>query len=235
MQNLLWQRLSALPLFLFFNLILSIAVEGAYPPPMQQGRYVNEDNINNLREAIENLRHQVNNHDAEIHVFDEKLANIDSIIDGLRDQFGETNKAQKEMLKGNSATLESKIAALETAQKGMMADLKQFKTYSSETATALAQYKQKIAELDKSIELQNQNIEHLQAAMRSLMEALQVKEVHPAKSGSETADAPHTYKVKNGDSLEKIAKANQTTVQAIKELNNLTTDKIVVGKVLQLP
>lgn len=41
--------------------------------------------------------------------------------------------------------------------------------------------------------------------------------------------------VKSGDMLEKIAKANNTTVKAIKEANNLQSDKLKIGQVLKVP
>lgn len=41
--------------------------------------------------------------------------------------------------------------------------------------------------------------------------------------------------VKRGDMLEKIAKANNTTVQAIKEANKLTSDNLKIGQVLKIP
>jgi LysM repeat protein len=43
------------------------------------------------------------------------------------------------------------------------------------------------------------------------------------------------YKVKSGDTLTKIAKANGTTVKAIETENNLTTTKIKVGQKLKIP
>ena len=43
------------------------------------------------------------------------------------------------------------------------------------------------------------------------------------------------YKVKSGDTLTKIAKANGTTVKRIMSENNLTTTRIVVGKKLKIP
>lgn len=41
--------------------------------------------------------------------------------------------------------------------------------------------------------------------------------------------------VKRGDALEKIARANGTTVEAIKKANNMTTVKLSVGQVLKIP
>jgi LysM repeat protein len=56
--------------------------------------------------------------------------------------------------------------------------------------------------------------------------------VSPAASG--TAGA-HTYTVKSGDSLSKIAHANGTTVDALKAANHLTSDTVAIGKVLTVP
>ena len=53
--------------------------------------------------------------------------------------------------------------------------------------------------------------------------------------------AKHTEKdfveivVKRGDVLERIAKANGTTVSAIKKANNLQTERLSVGQVLRVP
>ncbi|MBI5346294.1 MAG: LysM peptidoglycan-binding domain-containing protein [Chlamydiae bacterium] len=46
---------------------------------------------------------------------------------------------------------------------------------------------------------------------------------------------PSVYKVKQGDSLEKIAKANNVTVDALKKYNRLENDLIVVGQELKIP
>lgn len=42
-------------------------------------------------------------------------------------------------------------------------------------------------------------------------------------------------KVKRGDALEKIARSNGTTIEAIKKYNNLTNDKLSVGQTLKIP
>jgi LysM repeat protein len=43
------------------------------------------------------------------------------------------------------------------------------------------------------------------------------------------------YTVKSGDSLWKIARANNTTVAALKQANNLSSDALKVGQKLSLP
>jgi len=43
------------------------------------------------------------------------------------------------------------------------------------------------------------------------------------------------YRVKSGDSLDRIAKENNTTVQAIRDANQLKNDTIRIGQELKLP
>lgn len=205
-----------------------------------RNRYYDDENatmIKEMRDSLDDIRHEVNNHESEIRIYDEKLKNLESIIDGVRDQLTESSQAHKEQLKGNSNLLDSKIVSMETTIKGLIADLRQFKTHANDASVALTQYKQKISDLEKVVEQQNQNIDHLQAALRSLMEAMTVKESAPNRASSATTDpvALGMYRVKAGDSLEKIARLNQTTVSAIKDLNGLSHDRIVVGQVLKMP
>lgn len=232
---------SVFPLALLFTLLPLFLLTAA----PKSGPYAYQDGyaiaIKEMRDSIDDLRHEINNHEAEIRTFDEKLTNLDSIIESVRDQFSDVSKSHKEQLKGSSANLEQKISSLEATEKGMVADLKQFKTHANETSTLLTQYKQKIESLEKTIDQQNQNIENLQAAMQSLMEALQVKPAPASKNASKSSVAPQSstsslsYKVKAGDSLEKIARSHQVTIQALKEANGLITDRIVVGKNLIIP
>ena len=61
---------------------------------------------------------------------------------------------------------------------------------------------------------------------------------HKAKVHKKAAKAvagSGAYVVKAGDTLGGIAHANKTTVKALKQLNNLASDKVVVGQKLALP
>lgn len=60
------------------------------------------------------------------------------------------------------------------------------------------------------------------------------KEPEPLKA-EELRDQFISITVKRGDMLERIARANGTTVSKLKQLNRLTDEKIEVGQVLRVP
>lgn len=43
------------------------------------------------------------------------------------------------------------------------------------------------------------------------------------------------YTIKKGDTLYKIAKDNNTTVEKLKEINNLTTNNLSIGQIIEIP
>lgn len=44
-----------------------------------------------------------------------------------------------------------------------------------------------------------------------------------------------THVVKSGDTLGRIARTHKTTVEKLRSINGLTSDRILVGQVLKLP
>lgn len=184
--------------------------------------------INETRDTLDILKHRVENQETEIKAFEQKIENLDLVLESLRDQIEESSTSQKERLQGNANALEMKIASLESANKGIAADLKQLQSHANETSVALQSFKQKFADWEKRLQTQNQNIENLQSGLQTLVDAFQLKaDIAPSSD--------KTYKIKNGDTLEKIAKTHGTTIQALKEANGMTSDKIVVGKTLKIP
>ncbi len=192
-------------------------------------RYSNQVEANaTLREvlvALDDVKHEVQNHETELRTFEEKARNLEEIIDSLRKQQSDSLQAMRESLKN----LDAKISGQESAAKGLTTTLQ---SHASDSVAALSDYKKRIGELEKTLEQQNRNIENLQAAFKSLAEALQIKD---SAKVAVSEDSGKIYRVKAGDSLDKIARQNQTTIKKIKELNGLTGDQIIVGQKLQLP
>lgn len=57
----------------------------------------------------------------------------------------------------------------------------------------------------------------------------------PSEASNSSDDRYVEVTIKRGDALEKIARANGTTVEAIKKTNNLKTDRLKIGQVLRVP
>jgi chromosome segregation ATPase len=192
-----------------------------------------------LRREIDSLKHQMRNHEVEIRTFEQKLANQDSSLESLHNQIQNTNQGIKENIKGNLNNFEEKNAQLDQILKDAIGDLKLLKDRLNESAKMMGRYEERIQKLEKIMEVQSQNLNNLEAAIDTVIEALEVKhfpmDSKSAPPPSSVASGSKTYKVKPGDTLEKIAKDNQTTIQALKELNQLTKDRIIVGQTLRLP
>lgn len=65
-----------------------------------------------------------------------------------------------------------------------------------------------------------------------------VIQVAPAPRVEEVAAAAENMieiKVKSGDTLDKIAKANRTSVEAIKRINRMESERLAIGQVLKVP
>lgn len=186
-----------------------------------------------LRDTLSDLRHEVNNHEAEIRMFEEKMNSQEAIIDSLRKQIQDNTQASKEFLKGNVSQQEEKLSLMESNLRVVSADTKQLKSILSENSQTLADSKQRITALEKIIELQNENIANLHSGLRSLMDVMGKESSNRTISSADEASSTH-YRVKAGDTLEKIAKKYNTTIKKLKELNNLSSDQIIVGQKLQI-
>lgn len=182
---------------------------------------------NSRNEGYDILRHHVSNHESELRIVEAKFQNLETIIDALRQQIERQGFEHQEVATSSARSNTSKVADVEFLVKGLATELQQVKCYINELTGALASYKQNFTDMEKAMALQNQNLQHLQAAMKNVMEALDSKDSDEI--------AMEVYRVKSGDSLGKIAETRRISIKAIKELNGLKDDRIIVGQKLKLP
>lgn len=245
---------------LFFSfLLLPLAGWGAPPPvpanrPMQmaqnrpmQGEDI-QSTVRQLRTALLDLRNEVKNHDTEIRMFQERLHNQENANEHMRQELSEDFQSQKDFSKATLNSLQNRMENLEIrlssveiqltnlsqASDGVMNDLRQLRSQANESIAVLSQYKQKLTEMDDKMQTQNSHITNLESALQSLMEIFQNKSAS-SSTQPKNAEGTKTYKVQPGDSLEKIARANRLSIQQLKDYNQLTNDRIIVGQILKLP
>lgn len=103
-----------------------------------------------------------------------------------------------------------------------------------------SQLKKRISMLEENlIALKAQteeNYEKLRVNLLALAKALGIEDKTQKPSVSSVPQGDYrVYTVRPGDTLEKIAKRHGTSVGAIKEENDLKSDKIIVGRKLKIP
>ncbi len=167
----------------------------------------NNDHVfEEMKTEIADLRHSLHGTEVELKLLEEKF---------------ESREMETASPKGDVTSLKHKIALLEKTVDKMNADLKSLMSYANQTTTSLSHYRDQIQEID-----------------RKLSEVSKLRSTLSQMSKTYTAPEPateSTYRVKSGDSLEKIARKFQTTADALKKSNQLTSDKIVIGQELTIP
>lgn len=237
-------------LFIFFFILLAQAGWGYAPPPPSFNRPQQSEDISSIlkqvRTNLMDLKNEVKNHEVEIRMFEERLHNQENANEQMRQQLSDDFQSQKDFNRATLINLQSKIEGLDKrlantenqlmnlnqASNSLMNDLRQNVSQINDSVILLGQYKQKMSDLENKINLQNQQITNLEVALQSLVEFIQIKDTPTVSSPSSTATV---YKVQSGDTLEKIARNHKITIQQLKDYNQLTNDRIMVGQVLKIP
>lgn len=185
--------------------------------------------LQDLNSQMSSHQYLLNSHKVDLDLLQERYHDLETILNQLKQQIGDQTKTDREVAQDRLSALEKRMMALEKTNDTMISDLQQLKDHFNDSAQTLVQCKSKLTDLDKQV---SQDIRSLKKTMESMISLLQKPKETLAQSPSSSS---RIYRVKPGDSLGKIAQDNQVDVRALKELNNLSNDRIIVGQSLQLP
>lgn len=107
--------------------------------------------------------------------------------------------------------LEARVRHLEKALETIESNLQRLGTHANQTTQSLQQHQKRLDEISK-----------LKGTLNSISQAI----ANPRAT---------TYKVRSGDSLEKIARRCNTSVGTLKKMNQLTSNTIQIGQELKVP
>ncbi len=186
---------------------------------LQQDKHESSVALNEIRSELSDLRHELNNSRVEIQILEEQLHSQEAL----------SKKTKTISPSSNESHLEKRLALIEQAYEKIHSDLKQISSYSNQTKTCLQQYSTKISELEQNLERQNKLI-HEVGDLKSSLKAFTT-----SLSTESSSNKSNSYKVKAGDSLDKIARNQQVSVEALKRANNLSQNKILIGQELLIP
>lgn len=213
---------------LFTVLFLVFLLPGCSPltSSMHDEKHQLELTLHEVQTNLDDLRHDINCFQTELQILDGRIKYYENALTAFKQQDLEKQQTKIEQLVQELQSLEKKWSSAEKSRSLESQELLQLTSHARETTTALLQFKERIEELEKELATGQRRFEEL-GKLKNNIEAL-------GKAIRKT-DLAKIYKVRPGDSLEKIAKAHQTSVEKIKALNHLEQDLIVVGQELKIP
>ncbi|MGE5196374.1 MAG: LysM peptidoglycan-binding domain-containing protein [Anaerolineae bacterium] len=135
------------------------------------------------------------------------------------------NDLQKQL-----SSVEKNLRELYRIQDKVNHELDQFHRFSEETRAFFLQYRGKIASFEEAITEHSQKLNEVAKLKSTLVSISQAMQKEPVLEKS-----LQTHKIRSGETLEKIARTYQTSVEKIMRLNNLDNDRIMVGQELRIP
>ncbi len=183
--------------------------------------------LHELQTNLDDMRHDLNCFQTELQIMDGKIKNQEDATQNIKQQHVERIQNKVEYLSRQFSGIDKKINIQEKKHFNIASNIKNLSSHANETNLALKQHKEKINELESTSLSQDKRLNEV-SELKTTLKAL-VKTIRSHSSNF------IIYKVKPRDSLEKIAKKNQVSVDSIKRLNDLDDDLIVIGQELKIP
>ncbi len=196
---------SSMHAILFFGLVLCSC--SSQLSSRQNTSYRSDMSIDEMRLELADVKHELKSTQVELNILDERLKK-------------QTSKQIPDA--APSSHLEKRISDLEKLLEKTTADLRNLSTHTTQALTKLQALEQEVSSHEKRLD----EVVKLKGTLTSISKAIGER---PAETSAKT------YRVKAGDSLEKIARNHKTNITALKNLNSLKSDKIVVGQELRIP
>lgn len=180
-------------------------------------KYQWELTLHEVQTNLDDLRHDTNCFETEIQILDSRIKCFENALANLKQQEIEKQQVRIDQIAHQLQLLDRKWTAFEKKQETAKVNVDQLVGHAKETEVALSQFKNRIVELESEILSQGRKLETIAKLKEGLIKSVK------------------SYKVRAGDSLEKIAKAHKTDVATLKQLNHLQNDLIVVDQELNVP
>lgn len=188
-------------------------------------KYQWELTLHEVQTNLDDLRHDTNCFQAEIQILEGRIKCFENALASLKLNELEKHQARIDQIANQLQLLDKKWLSFEKKQDAGKESLEHLSKHANDTNTVLSQFKNRMEELEKEMGAQNRRLEAL-GKLKGNIEAL---------TKAIKSEGQKIYKVRPGDSLEKIAKAHKTDVATLKQLNQLQQDLIVVDQEIKIP
>jgi LysM repeat protein len=195
-----------------------------------------ESAFQSVRADLEELKHRLHNFEVDLRIVTERLVDQDGNSHQRQEEVVQETMMRHQEVSKRVATLERKQGILAKSGEAAVGDIQNLRTHANRSTESLQQFERAVGQVGqrvKKLELQlNKEVAGLKAAAETLLRAVENPQEFQANSWSKRGNS---YKVISGDTLERIASRHDTSVEAIKLRNHLSSDLIVIGQELELP
>ena len=205
-----------------FSLAILLACSSCtnYMSALKDGRFESNVALREMNYEIEELKVSLQQAHIEINALEDRIQSQERELFDLRPNARGSD---------HIAALERRVEELKAAQKSALSDLNSLNAHANKTTSSLTGYRDKIQNLEKKVASQDYRLGEVVKLKQTLSSISRVMKTPKNTTNSST------YRVVAGDTLGKIALHYHTSVRKIKELNNLSSNRIIVGQKLLIP
>jgi LysM repeat protein len=195
--------------------------------------YKTEVAMHRLRSDIEEIKHDIQTHQMELSVLEGKSQSNEEALLKMRKEGLNSDPGKMEKYQAHLTQIGQKILLIEKKQEELTRHLQGISLQGTEVQKALTQYKDKICEIERNLSLHNQTL----SEMVKVKDHLKTLSELAITQGIVDLDGRHfqPYRVKGGDTLEKIAKEHRTSAEVLRKMNHMHNDLILAGQDLLVP
>jgi len=180
-----------------------------------------EFSVQKLKNEIEDLKQEMKAYQIEVSILEGKMMNHDEDLGYLQAQDLPGKNGGRSL--DSQTLMEKKVLEIERTLELLVRRFDRIEIESKEIAKSVGIYKQRFQDYEKFLQSQNDSIQELGKLKRNLKE---IRE--------DTLETT-TYRVRAGDSIDKIARQFATTPEQLKKMNQLHNDLILVGQEIRVP
>ena len=214
-------------------LITASVLTGCIGQSPKADRYQIEMTLHKIRADIEEIKHDLHTHQMELNVLEGKVLNNEDALLAMKKEQIDSEHGKMEKYQQQLGQIGQKLAQGEKKQEESEKNLRNLLLHGQEVQKALAQYKDKINELERNISIQNQNLSEMVKIKDHLRTISEMATSH--QTIGPDGNWLQSYRVKSGDSLDKIAKEHKTSADVLRKINHLNNDLILAGQDLFVP
>lgn len=209
-----------------FLLIASIFLSACAPlrTVPQDEKHQWELKVHELGARQEDLRHDINAFQTQLQILDSRIKYHENALSTLKQKDLEYQQKKLSEIASELKGLKDKWEKTHQGGEKSQELYQKLSFHANETTQALTQFRARLQELEEMLITQTRRFDEVAKIKKGVEELAKNFKV-----------SYKTYRVRPGDSLEKIATLHKTKVDHIKALNALEKDLIVVGQELKIP